>query len=124
MPRSLRDARARIRSVLLALVVSAAASGVPEALVDHLDDACCGSGVCCCRWESSESGTCLRTACRCGGHDAVTGASPVPRAPIPPARFRVVNDTSVDPAPTSLDPANDAGHTPAPFHPPRVFDAC
>jgi hypothetical protein len=109
--------------VLLALVVSLAAAGVPEAIAVHREDGCCGNGVCYCRSKPSASDTCLRTACRCGGHDAVTGGA-VLRAPMPPMRFRLAAGTSIDPAPTTLDPAADAGHTPAPFHPPRVVEAC
>lgn len=116
--------RARLRRTLCAaaaaLLVWAIVAPVVEAFHDHADDRCCRNGVCCCRPQEDPPGPCIRTVCRCAGHDVDPAGAPLVRQIAPPAVFRL----PAPPAARELVPpaasAPEAGFAPPPYHPPRL----
>lgn len=115
-------ARRTIAAALTTLFVWLAAAPALEALHAHADDRCCRNGVCCCRPKVDPPGPCLRSVCRCAGHDAdPAGAPPPPRFP-PTASFELTVDRQVTPVAALAGPSAADGFGRPPFHPPRAAD--
>jgi hypothetical protein len=78
-----------MRTVTLAaqVLLLAMLSPVLELIADHLDTRCCRHGICCCGPTSPPSSTlCLRTLCRCHGHqEGVSAAASASATPAPAA---------------------------------------
>lgn len=117
-------AHARLLTLVLALAVWGASAGLPEAMASQLEHGCCKSGLCCCRPGTRGHGTCMRTACRCGGHGAATSATLVPRASLPVARFCLASMPTAGRASSGAVSPDAAGYVVAAFHPPRPLAAC
>lgn len=120
-PRSSWARSHRLLAAALATVLAWAIVGpVVVAFHPHEDTRCCANGICCCRPKDEPPGPCVRTVCRCGGHDAdPAGAPTAPKfPPVPPFVLTVAPDLRevVAVAVSSLA----AGFHPPTYHPPRT----
>ena len=114
----------RLRRAVAAAIVAAALAGacgdVWTAVVAALDDRCCHDGICCCRPKSQSPGPCLRSICRCGGHDGDVALSGDGRSFLPTAPFQLLLLPIVGWDLLPGNPAPAAGHPGPHYRPPRV----
>lgn len=85
----------------------------------HEDGRCCRNGVCCCRPTDDPPGPCLRSVCRCAGHDGEPAGAPDVRPLQPPQAFRLLVALLVGPVTPLVVASPDPGFPASPDPPPR-----
>lgn len=116
-----RAAAGRVLTAAVSVAVLWTILGPTLDVVAHAygEQGCCRAGVCCCRPGAPREGPCVRTACRCDGHDANPGSVPGTPASLPPPTFRLTVTLLPAAVAVSASGASEAGFLSPPFHPPR-----